>query len=93
MEIIIITAEHMGIITGKWVNLLERLVSNSFGKVIFLTGFSRGVASVQLQTYSQEEASGKTKPEPYGFPPCPYPGFCLWKNFSQIINEETKEKG
>lgn len=25
MEIIIITAEHMGIITGKWVNLLEKL--------------------------------------------------------------------
>lgn len=42
MEIIIITAEHMGIITGKWVNLLERLVEVPFGKVIFLTGFPRG---------------------------------------------------
>ena len=42
MEIIIIAAEHMGIITCKWVNLLERLVEVPFGKVIFLTGFSRG---------------------------------------------------
>ena len=42
MEIIIIAAEHMGIIICNWVNLLERLVEVPFGKVIFLTGFSRG---------------------------------------------------
>lgn len=93
MEIIIITAEHMGIITGKWVNLLERLVEVPFGKVIFLTGFFPRWQVSNYRHTPRRKLLVKQSQNPMDFPPCPYPGFCLWKNFSQIRNEETKEKG
>ena len=54
MEIIIITAEHMGIITCKWVDFLERFVEVPSGKVIFLTGFSRGGKCLIIDTLPGE---------------------------------------
>lgn len=42
MDIIIIIAEHMGIIIGKWVNVVWGSEEVLFGKVIFQTRFSEG---------------------------------------------------